>query len=357
MQGATTTSHSQVNYPLENKSFAQHIPNIQTSVQCNVPNLADYKVPKKNMATIMCNHVTAMPSMRNYTVSVEDINRETVAAVQQYNSTHSNEQLILNPSCPNKPFSPLFPHLGDETQFSTTRVMQWQTYCDFIFADGNKRPNISTYYRNIPSFNTSLLTYKDSVSEHNKVHLGNIFTQLYNTNNNINDNTLDVAVKIDVRTKLANLTNLYNFNGEYKAIDLATFYVELAETGLVRWNPHHLNLIDARPNVYGGALVSIEHQYKILLKIADEPYLVTLITPYLVHLPNWVSTTQYSNTFYVLPMCSESATGPVQSKEGEPASAPVSLQAAAEPYQWSLPPEPGVSPSPSYCPTPTPSSC
>jgi hypothetical protein len=332
MQPVNATCQSQCDYAIDNQSFPQHIPTIETSVQSNVPNTSDYKVPKKNMTTIRCNHATSMPSMNHFTVSINDINLQTVAAVAAWNAANPNSLLPVNTSDPTNPVSPLFKDLGVNTQFSNTRVMPWSTYCDLFYPNSNKRPFISSYYSYLPCFNTSLLTYKDSTNEFCKIHLPNLFAELYDTHNNINGNTLDIGTKISLRSNLAPLTNLANFNGEFKAIDVATLYVELADVGFVRWNQHHLNLQDARPNVFGGVLVNIEHQYNIYQRIGDESYLLSLKVPFIVHLPNWVSSTQYSRTNYVLTMVSDAVTSLVESaSEDTPSAAAVSLLAFPSP--------------------------
>jgi hypothetical protein len=170
------------------------------------------------------------------------------------------------------------------------------------------------------------LTYKDSTNEFCKVHLPNLFAELYNTNNNINGNTLDIGAKINLRSSLAPLTSLANFNGEFKAIDVATLYVELADVGFVRWNQHHKHHKDTRPNVFGGVLVNIEHQYNIYQRIGDETYLLSLKVPFIVHMPNWVSSTQYSRTDYILPMVAESVTSPAEPSTADtPDAAAISL--------------------------------
>jgi hypothetical protein len=153
---------------------------------------------------------------------------------------------------------------------------------------------------------------------------------------------------------LAPFTNLSNLIGEFKAIDVPTLYVELANVGFLRWNAEYKNLRDARPNVFGGVLVNIIQEYRIYQKIGDEPYLLTLKLPFIVHMPDFVSPTQYSRTNYLLTMVSEAVTSPAEVStdpaydNAEPLGAPPTSCAPLEP---GLPPIylPGAPGEPSIC--------
>lgn len=323
---STATCQCSSDYARDNIVGPQHVPSIETSLQSNVPTPGDYKVAKKNMIAITTNAVTSMVSMTNFTSAIEDVNTQTAAAVSAWNARNPSQALPTNQTDPTQPIAPLFNDVGVENSFSSLRVMLWSTYCDIFYANNNKRPHINHYYRNLPCFNTPLLTYKNSTNEYCQVNLATIFMDLYNTNNNQNGNTLDIVTKIGLKNSLSPLTNLANFNGDYKAIDVSTFYVELADVGLVRWNPSHLNLKDARPNVFGGVLVSIEHHYNIYQRIFDETYLLTLKVPFTVLMTNWVSTTQYSRVNFGLTYVSETVTGLVESAvEDTPNAEPIGL--------------------------------
>jgi hypothetical protein len=309
---SNTTHHSLPNYPIHN-TINTHIPVIQVSQQYNVPNSPEFRIPKNNVVHFNVNPVTSMTENASNTVTIAQVYADIQAQISAWNSVNSSLP-SLSPS--SQVISP--PFITSTLQQSS--VMTWSAYCNYFYFNRNDTHCISSAYASSPIFSTALFTYINNNNELCNLNLFNIFSELFCKNHGINLNTLDWTTKIELRSKLTPYTSLYNFNGDFKTLSIQDLYAAFNEAGLQKWNPSHLNNADKRPNIYQGAVVRIEHQYVIIVKIADEPYKVSFTVPYYVLLPDWVSQTQISKTEFVFPNLSDSCNGSYENSNANTAN-------------------------------------
>jgi hypothetical protein len=245
-----------------NNTTALQIPSIVFSTTSN--SYQNITVPPQNIIKISTNLATSMTKMVNYTTTIPEINLNLTAAIGTWNSNPANANQQLTPQSS-------LPILTQTTNYfeNGNQVMDFNVFGHLFFSNGSKRAQPNYYYNNIASFNTNCLTYANSVSNYNPISLSSLVTNQICANNNVGINSLDSSITIDLHNSLKHYTNLNNLIGNYRCLDIEALYNSFTGYGYVKYDLDYNNVSDAKPNVYGGALIQLINRYNIYVSVPN----------------------------------------------------------------------------------------